>query len=153
MKNQKRSLQIEQLDKKIKAFSKVDSFTTSRGWVYATRTALGMSLAQLGKKMGITAQSIKEIEQREQAGTVSLKTLNDVAKALNLKLVYGFSTTRDGLEKMIELKARSLAENIVARTHKTMQLENQANSKMRLRKAIKDRTTEIIDKNIKYLWD
>lgn len=153
MKNQKRNLQIEQLDRKIKAFSKLDSSTMSRGWVYATRSTIGMSLAQLGKKMGITAQSVKEIEQREQAGTISLKTLNDVAHALNLKLVYGFSAPGKSLEKMIELRARDLAEKIILRTHQTMQLEDQANSKARLRKAIKDRTAEIIDKNIKYLWD
>lgn len=153
MKNKKINLQIEQLDRRIKAFSKLDSSTMSRGWVYATRTALGMSLAQLGKKMSITAQSVKEIEQREQVGAISLKNLNDAAEALNLKLTYGFSATGYSLEKMIELRARNLAEKIILRTHKTMQLEDQANSRSRLRKAIKDRAQEIIDKNIKYLWD
>jgi predicted DNA-binding mobile mystery protein A len=153
MNNQKRNLQIEQLDRKIKSFSKLNSLTMSRGWVYATRIALGMSLAQLGKKMNITAQSVKEIEQREQAGTISLKTLTEVARAINLKLVYGFSSPEKSLEKMIALRARSLAEKIVSRTHKTMQLEDQANSRTRLRKAIKDRTAEIINKNIKSLWD
>ena len=54
---------------------------------------------------------------------------------------------------MIELRAYDVAEKIVLRTHKTMQLENQANSKMRLKKAIKARADEITDKNIKYLWD
>lgn len=153
MKNNKRNLQIEQLDKKIKAFNKLDYSTMSGGWVYVTRTALGMSLAQLGKKMNITAQSVKEIEQREQAGTASLKTLNDVARAFNLKLVYGFSAPEKSLKRMIELRAGALAEKIISRTHKTMQLEDQANSRARLRQAIKDRKTEIIDKNIKYLWD
>ena len=145
--------ELEQLDKRLRAFNKLESFAPSRGWAYATRTALGMSLEQLGKKMGISAQAVRGLEQREKEGSISLKSLNDLAQALNSKLVYGFSTNKYSLEKMIGLKARSLAENIVARTHKTMQLEDQANSRMRLRKAIKDRTTEIIDKNIKYLWD
>jgi predicted DNA-binding mobile mystery protein A len=148
----KKNLQIEQLDRKIKAFSKLEPLTPTKGWVYATRTVLGMSLEQLGKKMGITAQSVKEIEQRELAGTISLKNLNDLAKAFNLKLTYGFSASGKGLEKMVEAKAYELAKKIVLRTNKTMQLEDQANSKSRLNKAIKERAQEIIDKNIKYLW-
>lgn len=153
MNNSKRNLQIEQLDRKLKSYSKLASFTPSRGWIYATRTALGMSLDQLGKKMGVSAQAVKGFEQREQAGTISVKNLNDVAEALNLKLTYGFSSPGKSLEKMIESGSRSLAEKIILRTHRTMQLENQANSKMRLKKAIKERANMIIDKNIKYLWD
>ena len=153
MNNSKRNLQIEQLDKKLKVYSKLASFTPSRGWIYATRTALGMSLDQLGKKMGISAQSVKGFEQREQAGTISLKNLDDVARALNLKLTYGFSAPGKSLEKMIEAKSYALAEKIISRTHKTMQLEDQANSKARLKRAVKERAAEITDKNIKYLWD
>lgn len=41
--------------------------------------------------MGISAQSVKEIEQRERDGGVSLKVLNTAAKAFGLKLSYGFS--------------------------------------------------------------
>jgi predicted DNA-binding mobile mystery protein A len=153
MKNIKRDLQIEQLDRKIKAFNKLEAFYPSYGWVYATRTALGMSLEQLGKKLNITAQSVKEIEQREKEGTISLKNLNDVARALGLKLTYGFSAPGKSLEKMIKSKAYDLAEKIVLRTHRTMQLEDQANSKTRLKKAIRARMEEILDKNIKHLWN
>ena len=153
MKNIKRNLQIEQLDKKIKAFSRLESFQPSNGWIYAVRTVLGMSLEQLAKKMKISAQSVKETEQREKSGKVSLATLNEAAKALGLKLTYGFSAPNKSLEKMIELKAQAMAEKIVSRTHRTMQLEDQANSRARLKKAIKARTEEIISKNIKCLWD
>ena len=153
MENSKRKLQIEQLDKKIKAFTKLKSLTPSYGWIYATRISLGMSLEQLGKKMGITAQSVREIEQREQSGGVSLKILNEAAKAFGLKLVYGFSSPKQSLEKMIDDRAYEVAKKIVLRTHKTMQLENQANAKSRLNKAIKQRAEEIANKNTKYLWD
>lgn len=147
------NLQIEQLDRKIKAFNKLESFSPSKGWIYATRTAMGMSLEQLGKKVGISAQGIRGLEQREREGSISLKNLNDLAGALNLKLIYGFSAPGKSLEKIIDSRAQELAKKIVLRTHKTMQLENQANSRKRLRKAIKDRTEEIISKNNKSLWD
>jgi len=153
MKNVNRSLQIKQLDKKMKSFGKLITLIPARGWVYTVRTTLGMSLEQLGKKLGITAQSVREIEQREREGSVSLKTLKEVARVLNLNLVYGFSVPKINLEKMIKLRARILAENIVFRTHRTMELENQANSQTRLHQAIKERAAEIISQNIKQLWD
>lgn len=151
--NLKKNLQIEQLDKKIKAFKKLESFTPAPGWIYAVRTSLGMSLAQLGKRMGITAQSVREIEQRESNGSISVKNLNAAAKALGLKLTYGFSAPGMSLGEMIKHQADKAAEKIVSRTNKTMQLEDQANSKARIRKAIKDKAAEIIDKKNKYLWD
>lgn len=152
MKNLNRSLQIEQLDKKIKAFKRLESFTPPGGWIYTTRTTLGMSLAQLGKRMGITAQSVKEIEQRERNGSISVKNLNMAAKALGLKLTYGFSAPGESLKNIIQYRANKVAEKIVLRVNKTMQLEDQANSKARLKRAIKEKASEIINKKIKYLW-
>jgi F0F1-type ATP synthase membrane subunit b/b' len=93
------------------------------------------------------------MEQREKQGSVSLKNLDEVAKAFGLRLTYGFYSPDKDLKKMIDDRAYKVAEQIVARTHKTMQLENQANSKARLKRAIKERAKEIIDKNIKRLWD
>ncbi|MFZ4648197.1 MAG: helix-turn-helix domain-containing protein [Patescibacteria group bacterium] len=153
MKNLKRKLQLEQLDKKIKAFNKLESFTPSNGWVYATRMALDMSMEQLGKIMGITTSSVSEIEQREREGGISLNSLNEVARAFGLKLTYGFSAPGKSLEKIINERALLIARDIVSRTNVTMNLEKQANSKSRLRKAIKDRAAEIAEKNSKYLWD
>lgn len=152
MKNQK--LLIEQLDKKIELLHKIDKLVIpSEGWVYSIRTAMKMSLRQLGNKVGITAQSIKEIEQREKSQTISLKTLNEVAKALDMKLVYGFIPKEKNIEKIIEKRAYEIAEKIVMRTSKTMQLEAQGNSKTRIQKAIKNRAEEIKREMPKYLWD
>ena len=153
MKNLKRKLQLEQLNKKIKAFDKLEPASPACGWVYATRTALGMSMEQLGKKMGITKQGIKDLERREADGAISLNNLNEAAKAFGLKLTYGFSAPNKSLEKMVNERALEVARKIVARTNVNMDLENQANSKSRLRKAVKDRAAEILDKNAKCLWD
>jgi len=154
MKNINKNLQIEQLDRKIKAFNKLENITRlSDGWVHSARTALGMSLSQLGGKLGITAQSVKEIEQREKNGSISLKNLKEVARALNLKLVYGFSAPEKSLSKIIKNQAYHVAENIVARTNRTMQLEKQANSSARIKRAIKDRASEIIANQPRHLWD
>jgi predicted DNA-binding mobile mystery protein A len=154
MKNLQQQLLIEQLDKKIELLHKIDELIIpSEGWVHAIRKAMKMSLRQLGGKIGITAQSMKEIEQREKAKTISLKTLNEVARALDMKFVYGFIPKETNIEEIIEKRALEIAEEIVMRTSNTMQLEDQENSKLRIQKAIKNRAEEIKREMPKYLWD
>ncbi len=154
MKNSKQKLIIEQLDKKIEQLHKIDNLIIpSEGWVYSIRTAMKMSLRQLGNRVGITAQSIKEIETREKSKTISIKTLTDVAKAFDMKFIYGFIPKEKNIEGIIDKRAYEIAEKIVLRTSKTMQLEAQENSKARIKKAIKNRAEEIKREMPKYLWD
>jgi hypothetical protein len=54
---------------------------------------------------------------------------------------------------MIEKRAKELATEIVMRTHATMTLENQQNSKEHIEKAIAQKTAEIKFEMPKYLWD
>ncbi|HEY5533486.1 MAG TPA: mobile mystery protein A [Ignavibacteria bacterium] len=152
MKRQK--LILEQTDKKILLLKKVDGLVVpSMGWIYSIRQALGMSLRQLGNKLNITPQSVKEIEEREKNGTVSLKVLKQFGQALNLKLVYGFLPINGSLEEIIERRAYELAKEIVNRTSISMRLEDQENNPKRIQKAIKEKTEELKSVMPKYLWD
>jgi len=154
MNNLKSKLIREQLDRKLMKFIELgDISVPPTGWIYATRTALNMSLKQLGKKLGITPQGIKEIEIREKKGSITLKNLNDIAMALNLKLVYALIPNDGSLQALLERAAYDEARKIVMRTSITMKLENQENTEERLQKAIKDKAEEIIREIPKYLWD
>ncbi len=154
MKSSKQKILIEQLDKKINLLHKIDRLVIpSEGWVYSIRVAMGMSLRQLGNRVGITAQSMKEIESREKLKTISLNNLQEVGKALDMKLVYGFVPKEKSIEDIIEKRAYQIAVQIVLRTSKTMKLEAQENSKTRIKKAIKNRAEEIKREMPKYLWD
>lgn len=113
MRNQKKIV-IEQLDRKLKPFYEIKNIEVpERGWVYTIRTALNMTLQQLGHKLNITSQGVRDIEKRELSSSISIKSLNEVAKALDMKFVYGFVSNHSSLEKFIELKARELAEKMV----------------------------------------
>ena len=150
----KQRLILEQTDKKINFLKKVDGLVMpSMGWVYSIRLALGMSLRQLGNKLNITPQSVKEIEEREKNGTVSLRVLKQFGHALNLKLVYGFIPINGSLEEMIEKRAYDLAKEIVNRTSISMKLEDQENNSKRVQKAIKEKTEELKLEMPKNLWD
>lgn len=150
----KQKLILEQIDRKILQLKKIEDLTIpASGWIYAIRQALGMSLRQLGNKMGITPQSVKEIEVREKNGTISLNVLRQFGKPLDLKLVYGYIPKDDSLEKIIEKRAEEIAREIVNRTSTSMRLEDQENNPKRIRKAIIDKTNEIKLEMPKYLWD
>lgn len=150
----KKKLQLAQLESKLKVFASVQKVATSpTGWLKAVRVSLGMSLQQLADKLSITKQSVLEIEQREKEGSITLKNLRETANALDMELVYGLVPKDGTIEALIERKAKELAVRIVSRTSNTMKLEDQENSKQRLKKAIEERTAILKNELPKMLWD
>lgn len=150
----KNKLQLKQLDAKIRVYTPVAQVVVPpTGWVKAIRLALGMSLQQLANRLSITRQSVLEMERREIDGSISLKSLREIAKSLDMELVYGFVPKDGSLDLLIERKAKELATQIVARTSNTMKLEDQENSEERLREAIEERTILLKNENPKVLWN
>ncbi len=147
-------LQIQQLNSKLLDFKSLERFVPPpTGWTKAIRTAIGMSLLQLGKRLSITKQGVQDIERREKDGSITIKGLREVANALDMQLVYGFVPKDESLEMMIDRKAKELATKIVLRTSNTMKLEDQENTKQRIEKAIQERVIAIKNEMPKALWD
>lgn len=154
MKSQNKQLVIEQLDKKLQKYSVLNiSDIPPRGWVYSIRTALGMSLKQLAKRLDKSVPTVKEIEEREENKNITLNKLIEVANVFNMQFVYAFIPKEGSLEKIIEKRAQEIALKIVMRTSHTMELEDQKNRDERLGKAIKDRAEKIKQEMPRYLWD
>ncbi|MEJ2902017.1 mobile mystery protein A [Pedobacter panaciterrae] len=150
----KQSLMIQQLNNKLLSFVTLKQVAVPpTGWIKAIRTTLGMSMQQLGNKLSITKQGILDIEKREKDGSITLKSLREVGRVLDMELVYGFIPKDGSLDTLIEKKAMELASKIVLRTSNTMKLEDQENSKERIEKAIKERTEDIKNNMPKILWD
>jgi predicted DNA-binding mobile mystery protein A len=150
----KKSLQVQQLNSKMLAFASMQKVAPPpTGWIKAIRTAIGMSMLQLGKKLSITKQSVQAIERREKDGSVTIKALREAARALDMQLVYGFVPNDGSLEALIDRKAKELATQIVLRTSNSMKLEDQENTKQRIEKAIQERTITVKNEMPKTLWD
>lgn len=149
-----KKIQIEHLESRVKRFSHACELPNPpTGWIRAIRLALGMSLQQLANKLGITKQSVHEIEMREKEGSITIRSLKETAKALDMELVYGLVPKEGSLEKYIDKKARTLAEKIVYRTSNTMKLEDQGNTDQRIKKAVEERKMIIKRELPKALWD
>ena len=155
MKKQFKNLAIQQLDQKFTMLRTVEKSIAvpPKGWIHAVRTSLGMSLRQMGKRLHISQQSVKEIEEREASGALTLRSLQEAARALNMRVVYGLVPINESLDNIIEQQAKTVAVSIVMRTATTMELEDQQNSPERLKKAIEEKTREIKETLPRYLWD
>ncbi len=149
-----RKLMVEQLDRKLAKLHVLKEVEVpSQGWINAVRTTLNMSLVQLAKRLNKTSVSVKEIEQREQNKTITLKKLIEVGEALDLQFVYGFLPKERSVENMIDKRAQQVARDVVMRTSHTMKLEEQENTEERLRQAMKDRADILKQEMPKHLWD
>ena len=150
----KKSLQLQQLNEKMLGFASLNQVAVPpTGWIKAIRTAMGMSGQQLGNKLSVTKQGILDFEKREQDGSITIKALKEIGRAMDLQLVYGFVPNDGSLDALIEKRAQELATKIVLRTSNTMKLEDQGNSKKRIDKAIEERAAEIKREMPKILWD
>jgi predicted DNA-binding mobile mystery protein A len=149
-----KKLMVEQLDRKLAKLHVLKEVEVpSKGWINAIRTTLNMSLVQLAKRLNKSSVSVKEIEEREQHKTITLKKLIEVGEALDLQLVYGFLPKESSIEKMIDKRAQQVARDVVMRTSHTMKLEEQENREERLQQAIKDRADTLKQEMPKHLWD
>ena len=154
MKDSKQKLIIEQLDSKLQVYVPLLNIQKpEKGWIHAIRKTYKMSFRQFGERLGITAPSAESIEKREKNGSITLKSLEEAGRVLNMKLVYGFVPKDGSIEKTIEKRARELALEIVKSTSNTMALEDQENRAERLQKAIEDKTIQLVYEMPRYLWD
>ncbi len=123
-----------------------------RGWVQAIRSALGMTLAQLARRVGVAAPTLAKMEQGERAGTVSLNTLKRVAQALDCDLVYAL-VPRKPLRQKLRERAGEIARRRLARVSHSMSLEAQQVTGKARDRQLEQLTREILEKQPRELWD
>jgi predicted DNA-binding mobile mystery protein A len=153
MRNQ-RKLIIDQLDQKLEPFQKAEMvLVPDKGWIKTIRTALNMTMAQLGVRLKITRQGVRSIEESESKGSISINSLKDVGEALDLRFVYGFVPKDGTIDNLINIKAEKLAQKIVLRTNQNMKLEDQGIGDEKMIETIKDVANEIKREMRKSLWD
>ena len=101
------------------------------GWLRTVRNALGMSGAELAKKMGVTRARVTQAEKAELTGGVTLKSMKATAEAMGCRFVYAI-VPPGRIEDIVMAQARKKAMAIVGTASKHMALENQAlpNDKM-----------------------
>ena len=129
-----------------------DVTSPREGWLCTARKSLQMSGAQLGRRLGVTRAQISKTEKNELSGSVTIKTMQQMAEAMECRFVYAIVPEKT-IEEIIEKRAEMKAKEIVEQTDKHMALEDQTLSPEQREFEIKRLTKEIMDKLPANFWE
>lgn len=145
-------LAARQIDRKLMPLKRLTSLHPPRsGWLKAIREALHMSQADLARRLKVTQPSVDSLERSESAKTISLRTLQRAAEALDCQLVYAL-VPRQRLETSIKTRARILAERMARTTERTMRLEMQGIPTSATQRMIADISRALAAKPPRRFW-
>lgn len=96
-----------------------------QGWIATIRHALGMSVRDLGARMGTSGQRASKLEHEEASGHIQVSSLRRAAEAMNCRLVYVF-VPKEPLDEMVRRQARAKAAGILAPIAHHMRIEEQS---------------------------
>jgi len=126
------------------------------GWIKAVRTALAMSGAALSKRLGGHRTTTAYLERSEQDGSITIKKMQQVAKAMHCRFVYALvpeGGVDDSVEKIIDRQADSIAREIVEESNVHMMLEDQQLGRIQIEKEIDRLKKQIINDLPKDFWE
>ena len=124
MNSQFRQLRLSQLDRSLIEARNLPP-RPAGGWLVSVREALGLSLAQIGRRVGVPRQNVQKFEHAEANDRVTLGTLRRVAGAMDCDLVYVLVPKSGSFAELAERRAREGAARDVQRVIHTMALEDQ----------------------------
>jgi len=125
MRNPLTSLHRKQIDKLLKPFGNLAGHAPESGWIRTVRTALGMTLEQMGTRLGQSKQAVNQLEKGEVSGTITVASLRSAADALDCDLVIGLRPRSGSLENVVKKQAAMKARSDQSAVLNTMALENQ----------------------------
>jgi predicted DNA-binding mobile mystery protein A len=124
MNHQFRTLRLSQLDRTLMEARSLPP-RPSGGWIGSIREALGLSLAQIGRRLRNSRQTVQEFERAEADDRITLATLRRVAEAMHCNLIYVLAPKSGSFAELKERTAREDATKDVRRVVHTMALEDQ----------------------------
>ncbi len=124
----------------------------SEGWIATMRKALGMTGAQLGRRMGLSGKRISQVEKAEMDGGVTLRSMQNFAEAMDANFVYAIFPKEGGVQGIINYQAYKKAEALVSRVSTHMALEKQALGESQEQAEIKRLADELIRKPPADFW-
>jgi predicted DNA-binding mobile mystery protein A len=153
MRKQDRASARRQLDKRLNLLK--DSYTITRpprGWIKAIREALGMTTAQLARRIGVSQPRVIAIEKAEKNASITLNSLERAARALDCQVVYAL-IPRKPLNDLVEERAHIVAEKRLQSTRHSMALEAQSINKSDEEEQLKRLSERLINKAGSELWE
>jgi predicted DNA-binding mobile mystery protein A len=153
MKTKYKQIARRQLDATLAKFGEVRNVQLpAKGWIRAVREVLGMSGKQLAGRLNVSQPRVFKLEQGEPSGALTLKTMRQVAEALDCVFVYAL-VPRSTLEETVRTQASAVAGERLQRVSHTMLLEAQGLSTQEQQASLDDAIDELARETPKDLWD
>ena len=153
MRPEDRTIARRQLDKRLNLLRNSEAFARPpRGWIKAVREALGMTTAQLAKRIGVSQPRAVKIENAETKGSITLDSLERAAHALDCRLVYAL-VPRNPLDELVTERAERLAKQRMESTRHSMALEAQGVDAADEQEQLKRMVQRLLDKAGSELWE
>ena len=127
MLKQFKTLRLRQLDRVLEPYRAARQISRPpKGWARAIREAAGLSAADVADRLGVSRQLPLQLEKAEAEDRITLKSLRNLADALDCDLVYALAPRAGTMQGMVENRVRFDAEKCVAGVEHSMMLEDQA---------------------------
>ncbi len=141
----------QQLDTTLASLKATNTQVPVKGWIRAIREALGMSGRQLAQRLKVSQPRITRLEQDELTGSVTLKTMQQVAEALDCTFVYAL-VPRTSLEETVRGQARLVLQERMGRVAHSMLLEAQSLSAEEQQRSLEAAIDELVREMPRELW-
>lgn len=125
--------------------------TPPSGWLRSIREALGISLRQQAKRIGVNPSTLLSHEKNEVTGNITLAQLRKLAAALDCEVRYTLVPRHD-LEDTVLKQAETVARAEVLGVSHTMALEQQKPNNSFEQDMIAERKRELLSGNWSRLW-
>jgi len=153
MKPKYKQIARQQLDATLARFDEIRKVQLpQKGWIRAVRDALGMSGKQLALRLQVSQPRVFKLEQGEPSGALTLKTMRQVAEALDCVFVYAL-VPRSTLEETVRTQASAVAGERLQRVSHTMLLEAQGLTIQEQQASLDGAIEELVRETPKDLWD
>jgi predicted DNA-binding mobile mystery protein A len=126
--------------------------TPSEGWLRSVRKALGMSGAQLARRMGVTRARISNAEKDELRGAVTIQSMQTAAEAMGCRFVYAIVPPQT-IEELIAAQARRKATALVNTASSHMALEGQTLPDAKIAQEVNRLTRDFVHEMPSDFWD
>lgn len=153
MRPEDRATARRNLDKRLSGLRDSEALARPpRGWIRAIREAVGMTTAQLAKRLGVVQSRVTVIEKAEVQQSLTLASLEKAAHALDCRLVYAL-VPRQPLEDLVEDRARLKARKRLEFISHSMALEAQGIAEADEQEQLKRMVQRLLEKSGSDLWE
>ena len=146
-------LKRRQVEESLLPLEPLRGFARPRGgWIKTIRGALGMTMKQLARRIGVSQPMISQYERAETDDSITLATLRKVADSLDCDLVYSLAPRRP-ISTMIHEQARRSAERRIRQVHESMAMEDQSVTREELERQIEEHTRDLVERGVGSIWE